>query len=446
MYKVLGTLILFLIIVSCENTNEPIETSNLLIPEIINLNVSNESVSFNWVNYNTLQVDFEIDRKIEGEDYKAFAKLDYTNYGIADTSLEKGVVAYYRIRAVYKNRTSEYAYSIPVVRYTSALVDSNFQNYYLYEAYKLNNGKFLLIGTKHYAPAMSTIFDPATNQFSNSLNLPTNIESYSFNLLDNGNVLLAGGREGDAHYKKCFIYNTQLNSWSAAADLLYIQTGNSGVKMPDGKILISGGFTSNGVINNKCQLYNPILNSWSELANLTSVRAGHAITLLPNGKVLVAGGAPAPGYTSNTCEIYDPSSNNWSAAANLNEKRSNVVSYLLPDNNVIALENFGTLRTVEIYNTVNNAWSYGGERKNYNNIGASTQLSDGRIFVVGNTGYPFNVSRVEIYYPDINRWVQSNSIVSSAYTWSVVTSDDNRAYVFGGLDQSSVSVIDLNSN
>jgi len=444
MYKVITALILSLIIISCENTNEPIDTSNLLIPEITNLKVSNDNVSFNWINYNTLQVDFEIDRKIEGEDYKAFVKLDYTNYGIADTSLAKGVVAYYRIRAVYKNRTSEYAYSIPVVRYTSALVDSNFQNYYLYEAYKLNNGKFLLIGTKHYEPAMSMIFDPASNQISNLINMPINIEGYSFNLLDNGNVFLAGGRVSDAHYKKCFIYNTQSNIWSAAADLLYLQTGNSSVKMPDGKILISGGFTSNGDITNNCQLYNPVINTWTALASLSSARVGHAIALLPDGKVLVAGGAPLPGYTSNTCEVYDPASNTWLATAPLNEKRSGIVSYLLPNNNVMVLENSGYSRTVEIYNTANGMWSYGGERKNHNNIGASTQLSDGRILIVGNTSYPSNELRVEIYYPDINKWVQSNSIPSSAYIWSVVTSDDKRAYVFGGLDQNSVSVIDLN--
>jgi len=446
MYKVITALILSLIIISCENTNEPIDTSNLLIPEITNLTVNNDSVSFNWVNYNTLKVDFEIARKIEGEDYKAFAKLDYTNYGIADTSLAKGVVAYYRIRAVYKNRTSEYAYSVPVVRYSSALVDSNFQNYYWYEAYKLNNGKFLLIGNKHYDPAMSLIFDPASNQISNPVNLPINMHEYSFNLLDNGNVFLSGVRVGDTHYKKCYIYNTQSNSWSAAADLLYLQTGNSSVKMPDGKILISGGFTSNGDITNNCQLYNPVINSWSALASLSSARAGHAITLLPDGKVLVAGGAPLPGYSSNTCEVYDPTSNTWLATAPLNEKRSGIVSYLLPDNNVMVLKNSGYSKTVEIYNTANGMWSYGGERKNYNDRGASTQLRDGRILIVGNASHFSNVSRVEIFYPDINRWVLSNSIPYAAYTWSVVTSDDNRAYVFGGLDQNSVSVIDLNSN
>lgn len=446
MYKVITALILSLMIISCENTNEPIDTSNLLIPEITNLKVSNDNVSFNWINYNTLKVDFEIDRKIEGEDYKAFAKLDYTNYGIADTSLAKGVVAYYRIRAVYKNRTSEYVYSIPVVRYTSALVDSNFQNYTQYEAYKLNNGKFLLIGSKYNEPFVSLIFDPLTNQTSNIVQLPIDIENYSYALLDDGNVLLAGGRVSDSHNKKCFIYNTQSNIWLNAADLIYPHTASSIVKMPDGKILNTGGYSSNGTIINKCELYDPALNKWTAVAELSSERVGHAIHILHGGKVLVAGGAPAPGYSSNTCEIYDPALNSWSATSNLNEMRSGLVSYLLPDNNVMVMNNYGSLGSVEIFNIANNMWHYGGERKHPVDLGASTQLNDGRILIVGKSGYYSDNSQVEFYYPDINKWALSNTIPYTPATCSIVISNDNRAYVFGGVYQSRVSVIDLNSN
>lgn len=433
-----------LIFFSCENANEPIETNNLLVPDITNLTVTNNNVSFEWYSYNTLKVNFEIDRKIEGEDFKPFARLDFTNYRITDSILAKGIIATYRIRAVYKNRTSEYAYSVPVVRYTTALVDSNFQNFYLYEAYRLNNGKFLLIGSKHYEPFMSLIFDPATNQISNAVNLPINIEGYSFTLMDNGDVLLAGGVVDNQQLKKCYLYNTQSNSWSNAADLLYLQTRNSSVKMPDGKILITGGYSSNGVISNKCEIYDPVLNKWTEIASLNALRAGHAINLLQDGKVIVAGGAPASGYTTNTCEIYDPTINIWSETSTLNEARSDLVSYLSPDNNVIVLNEHGSLGTLEIFNTASNTWHYGEPRELPIDVGASTQLSDGRIIIVGKSGYYNDNSRVEFYYPSINKWVLSNTIPYTPYTWSLVTSNDNRVYVFGGLDQSRVSVIDLN--
>lgn len=434
-----------LIFFSCENANEPIETNNLLIPEITNLAVTNNDVSFEWYSYNTLKISYEIDRKIEGEEYKPFARLDFTNYRITDSTLAKGIIATYRIRAVYKNRTSEYAYSVPVVRYATALVDSNFQNYYRYNAYKLNNGKFLLVGSKHYEPFISLIFDPQTNQISNSNILPINIEGFAVSILNDGNLLFAGGRVGDAHSKKSFLYNTQSNSWSTAADLLYIQSGSSSLKMPDGKILITGGYSSNGVISNKCEIYDPVLNKWAEIDSLNALRAGHAINLLQDGKVIVIGGAPLPGYTSNSCELYNPVLNSWTEVASLNEKRSNVASYELPNNNLIVIENSGYSRTVEVYNA-NNNWIYGGERKYYNNTGASTKLNDGRIIIVGNSNYGSSIANVEIYYPELNQWVLSNFISSSSFIWSVVTTDDNRVYVFGGLDQSRVSVIDLNKN
>lgn len=435
--------ILLLIFCGCENANEPIETNNLIIPEITNLTVSNNDISFEWYSYNTLKISYEIDRKIESEEYKPFARLDFTKYRIKDSTLAKGIIATYRIRAVYKNRTSEYAYSIPVVRYTTALIDSNFQNYYLYEAYRLNNGKFLLIGKKHYEPFMSLIFDPMTNQISSTVNLPINIEGYSNTLLDNGDVLLAGGVVDNQQLKKCFIYNTQSNSWSNAADLLYLQTRSSSIRMPDGKILITGGYSTNGVTG-KCQLYDPSLNIWTDVAELNSVRAGHAINVLPDGKVLVTGGAPAQGYTSNTCEIYDPTLNSWTETSNLNEKRSDLISYLLPDNNVVVLNDHGSLGSIEIFNTTSNTWKYGEGRKRPIDVGASTQLSDGRILIVGKSGYYSDDSQVEFYYPDINKWVLSNTIPYTPYTWSVITSNDNKVYVFGGLDQSRVSMIVLN--
>ncbi|MDP1995210.1 MAG: hypothetical protein Q8K40_08200, partial [Ignavibacteria bacterium] len=224
--------IVSIIIWGCENANEPKDTSNLLTPEITNLKVTNKGVSFSWTNRNTLHIDFEIERKIGDEDYKSIARLDYTYYGLTDSLLPNGVLANYRIRALYKTRTSGYGYSAPVLKCSTALIDSNFHDYYMYHVYKLTNEKFLLIGVKHDAPAQSLLFDPATNQFSNSANLTRSIEGFSFALLDNGNVLLAGSRVGDTHLKQTFLYNVVSNTWSAAADLLYLQTENSSVRMP----------------------------------------------------------------------------------------------------------------------------------------------------------------------------------------------------------------------
>ena len=77
-------------------------------------------------------------------------------------------------------------------------------------------------------------------------------------------------------------------AWPAAESMTTARYGHTATLLPDGRVLVVGGYNANSLTS--AELYNPALNSWSAAENLTVARNYHTATLLPNGRVLVAGG------------------------------------------------------------------------------------------------------------------------------------------------------------
>ena len=59
--------------------------------------------------------------------------------------------------------------------------------------------------------------------------------------------------------------------------------------LPNGKVLVTGGYNSSGVINSE-ELYDPTIGAWTMTSTLKTARNEHTATLLPSGQVLLAGG------------------------------------------------------------------------------------------------------------------------------------------------------------
>ena len=57
--------------------------------------------------------------------------------------------------------------------------------------------------------------------------------------------------------------------------------------------------------------------TFNSTGSLATARSFHTATLLPNGKVLVAGGFNGIGGTLASAELYDPASGTWTATGSL---------------------------------------------------------------------------------------------------------------------------------
>jgi hypothetical protein len=125
-------------------------------------------------------------------------------------------------------------------------------------------------------------------------------------------------------------------TWTASGNLNTVRAAHTATLLPDGKVLVAGGYAGSGVFLNSAEVYDPATGAWTTTTgNLNTARDSHTATLLPDGKVLVAGGYPGSGVSLNSAEVYDPATGAWTASDNLNTARHSHTATLLPDGKVL---------------------------------------------------------------------------------------------------------------
>jgi hypothetical protein len=94
--------------------------------------------------------------------------------------------------------------------------------------------------------------------------------------------------------------------------------------LPSGKILIVGGEVTlpqnlgqPGQLTATAELYDPASFSFSYTGSLATARYNHTATLLPDGKVLIVGGFDSNNAPLDSAELYDPASGQFSSAGKL---------------------------------------------------------------------------------------------------------------------------------
>jgi hypothetical protein len=105
------------------------------------------------------------------------------------------------------------------------------------------------------------------------------------------------------------------------------RSGYTRTLLPNGKELIVGGYihTEIPTVNNRylssAELYDPVTRKWTETGEMNTARYDHKATLLPDGKILVEGGygSHPPNVarrTLSSVELYDPAAGTWTVITN----------------------------------------------------------------------------------------------------------------------------------
>src|SRR5688572_18961320 len=79
------------------------------------------------------------------------------------------------------------------------------------------------------------------------------------------------------------------SAWTTVANLPFARTAAAAATLSDGRIIITGGISSNFSRTN-VDAYDPASNTWSALAPLPAQRHFHAAVRAGNGRVYVFGG------------------------------------------------------------------------------------------------------------------------------------------------------------
>jgi hypothetical protein len=124
----------------------------------------------------------------------------------------------------------------------------------------------------------------------------------------------------------------------------------------DGKVLLAGGFHMEPAARgntlappmSSVEIYDPGLRAWRPVASLQTPRARHAAVLLPDGRVLVLGGYFLDPLA--TAEIYDPQQDLWSPAPSLAMPRYDHAASLVAEQVIVTGGIYlNALSSVEVY-------------------------------------------------------------------------------------------------
>jgi len=85
------------------------------------------------------------------------------------------------------------------------------------------------------------------------------------------------------------------------------------------RIFVFGGNCKNEPLGT-AECYDPVLEKWEELPDMSTRRHGVGAAALPDGKILVTGGWDGARLLSS-CEALDIATNRWSAAGEMTHAR-----------------------------------------------------------------------------------------------------------------------------
>ncbi|MHC5212089.1 MAG: Kelch repeat-containing protein [Planctomycetota bacterium] len=174
--------------------------------------------------------------------------------------------------------------------------------------------------------ATAEVYDPVTGVFSAVGSLTQGPRAlHRATLLQDGRVLITGGTDNYIDPLNIILggrdttelFDPVTNTFSAGPDLSRQRLGETATLLPDGTVLIAGGFTTIlgfiPSITPTAEIYTPSPGGPGSVVNTDSMlteRFGHAAVLMTDGSVLVVGGAngsdaldPQPELT---WELWDP--------------------------------------------------------------------------------------------------------------------------------------------
>ena len=310
---------------------------------------------------------------------------------------------------------------------------------YSHTATLLNDGRVLFVGgwkgTDATTYANCEIYNPATGTWSSTGSLLlTPRKQHTATLLDDGRVLVVGGRSTTATLSTCEIYNPISGTWSSAASITGTRRWHTATLLNDGRVLVAGGNASNGDPVATCQLYNPITNTWSAAGSMPVTRDKHAAVKLNDGRVIViSGGLMGAVYTA-TCNIYNPSTNTWAVTGSISGSRLWPRAVLLDDGDVLMTGGYaasgGASNSCQRFSLSAGTWTTMASSTFTRQEHDMVNLGDGRIFIDG--GSANNSS--EIYDVDKNQWYLAGTNSSARYGLSATLLQSGDVLVAGGAE------------
>ncbi len=240
--------------------------------------------------------------------------------------------------------------------------------------------------------------------------------------LPDGSVLVIGGCRRERNYRLCTPtplvdrFDPVRRQWELQPDLPYAVESTHAVLLNDGRVLVAGGKVD-GTAVAAAVVRDPETGMWASLPSMEHARAFHAMVRLLDGRVLVAGGVDESLAAQASVEIFDPSSGGWSAAPPMAHAREIARATLLDGAVFVAGAAYiqggedpmpdDASAVVERFDPTSQAWSSLPPMGQIRWAPDIVALQDGRLLVLG--GLPhfaldFHKAFAEVFDPRDSMW------------------------------------------
>jgi len=208
--------------------------------------------------------------------------------------------------------------------------------------------------------------------------------------LPDGRVLVVGGFLEKGSARAAEIYETDAGRFASLPPMLTTRHSHTATLLPNGKVLIAGGYGEGTAPLATAEVFDPKTNSFAPAGSLIAARAGHVAALLKNGKVLLAGGVGPDWHFLSSAELYDPVTGKFLPTGNMTVARESHVAVRLLNERVLIIgghrdrrENIKLYASAETYDPDNGIFVRVGDMSVRRHKHDAVLLSDGRVLVTG---------------------------------------------------------------
>jgi M6 family metalloprotease-like protein len=145
----------------------------------------------------------------------------------------------------------------------------------------LHDGRALIVGAREV-----TVFDPVSDTLARAAPLPDEWDRPMAVTLQDGRVLMADIADGGM----TFIWNPSDGRWTIADDAHALRSGATATLLPNGLVLVAGGYGGGDAALRSTEFFDPIDRSWTLGSSLVHGRIEHTATLTRDGQLVLIGG------------------------------------------------------------------------------------------------------------------------------------------------------------
>jgi hypothetical protein len=239
--------------------------------------------------------------------------------------------------------------------------------------------------------------------------------NHTATLLPNGEVLVVGGIGVLNPQTPCLasaeLYNPSTGQWRSTGSMITARFWQGATLLQNGQVLVAGGDICWGSgassPGNSAELYNPSGGAWKATASMHNNRTA-ALTLLQNGDALAA---------DETAEFYDPSLQAWTMTSTMYYTfgTSRLTTTLLSNGDELVYGNHFACYASEFYNPVTNTWSRtNGTCGTAISYGPLALLETGKVLLAGGfviySGKSIPSANSFLYDPSTNAWTATGKL------------------------------------